>query len=197
MARYWIIFLAVAASAYGGYAVFRKYRVDSLPATPAKRIIYSGPRLTDYRLTDQNGQTFDSRTLDGRVTLTSFFFTSCPAICLRMNRALAGLQQPISSTDVRWVSITCDPQTDKPAVLRQYAEQLDADQDRWTFLTGDLGYIERIAIDLFGINDVTKSTHSDRVVVTDRAGKVRGRFQVTEPAELKKLTQLVEHLASE
>ena len=82
-------------------------------------------------------------------------------------------------------------------MLRQYAEQLGADQDRWTFLTGDLGYIGRIAKDLFGIHDVTKSTHSDRVVVSDRAGKIRGRFQVTEPAELTKLKELVEQLENE
>ena len=77
MTKYWIILLIAVAAAYGGYTAARKYRGDAEQSPAAKRVVYSGPRLTDYKLTDQQGETFDSHRLDGHVTLTKFRHFEC------------------------------------------------------------------------------------------------------------------------
>ena len=40
------------------------------------------------------------------------------------------------SHDVRFVSISIDPEYDRPAILKAYADQFQAGEN-WTFLTGD------------------------------------------------------------
>jgi hypothetical protein len=62
---------------------------------------------------------------------------------------------------------------------------------------GNSPYLQQVARLLGLIYDgleIGKATHSDRVLVSDRAGKVRGSFQVTDPAELKKMETLIEQL---
>ncbi len=63
-------------------------------------------------------------------------------------------------------------------------------------MTGDLNYIRRIGTDIFQVA-VEEETHSDRVIVFDRSGTVRGAFRSTKPEEYQQLTQLIEQLLSE
>ena len=92
-------------------------------------------------LTDQDGKPFDSTSLRGKVWVGSFFFTNCPATCWRLNQTLAAMQQTSPTSQVRYVSITCDPDNDTPEALAKYAEHFKADPARWTFLTGDFDLI--------------------------------------------------------
>jgi protein SCO1/2 len=48
-------------------------------------------------------------------------------------------------TEVAFVSISVDPERDTPAVLKEYAEALDADLAGWSFLTGDPAAILEVA----------------------------------------------------
>lgn len=153
---------------------------QALPASP----------VADFVLTDQDGQTFDSGSLRGKVWVASFFFTNCPAVCWRMNQALAAYQQTHPESDTRFVSITCDPANDTPEALKRYAEHFKADPQRWTFLTGDLKEIQSIGQDSFKISVVEKD-HTDRACVVDRNGQVRGRFRLTEPDQVAMLERLL------
>lgn len=195
---YWLILAVVLAAIYGAYSVWRVKQHTMSPgevpsaATTAAKI----PPLERFTLTDQAGGPFDSDSLRGKVWVGSFFFTNCPAICWRMNQALAAIQQADGSADVHYVSITCDPDNDNPAALAKYAEHFKADPQRWKFLTGDFKLIRRIGNDFFQVA-VDKGTHSDRAFVVDRQGHVRGRFRVTEPDQLELLKKLLDTVASE
>ncbi len=126
----------------------------------------------------------------------SFFFTACPAICWKLNQTLAAWQESHPNSPVKFVSITCDPESDTPEVLKRYAEQFHADPRRWTFLTGPMDTISRIGNESFKVS-VERGTHSDRGFVVDREGKVRGRFRLTEPDQLAKLKKLLGELDNE
>jgi protein SCO1/2 len=147
-------------------------------------------------LTDQAGEPFDSRSLDGKVWVGSFFFTNCPAVCWRLNQALAAWQETHPSSETRFVSITCDPANDTPEALAKYAAHFKADPTRWTFLTGDMNLIRSIGNEFFKVA-VEPGTHSDRAFVVDRQGKVRGRFRLTEPDQLAMLEKLLEVVEAE
>jgi protein SCO1/2 len=152
--------------------------------------------LTEFVLTDQAGEPFDSRSLDGKVWVGSFFFTNCPAVCWRLNQALAAWQETHPSSETRFVSITCDPANDTPEALAKYAAHFKADPTRWTFLTGDMNLIRSIGNEFFKVA-VEPGTHSDRAFVVDRQGKVRGRFRLTEPDQLAMLEKLLEVVEAE
>jgi protein SCO1/2 len=60
-----------------------------------------------------------------------------------IQRAVA--EDPALRGQVRLVSVTFDPETDTPAVLREHATQRRADPAVWTFLTGDAVTLHRFA----------------------------------------------------
>jgi protein SCO1/2 len=83
---------------------------------------------------------------------------------------------------VRLVSITADPETDTPEVLRQYSARFQAG-DHWLFLTGEKPAIHALARDGFKLpiasdpNAPGLITHSTRLVLIDRTGTVRGFYE--------------------
>jgi protein SCO1/2 len=77
--------------------------------------------------------------LMGKVVLINFFFTTCTGICPAMTANLARVQTALGAhvgKDVTMISISVDPETDKPDVLKKYALQFKA-QPGWYFLTGE------------------------------------------------------------
>jgi cytochrome oxidase Cu insertion factor (SCO1/SenC/PrrC family) len=198
--KYWVLLAMFLVAIYGSYVAARHLRSENQamvgPAIPIASPTSKpkGPPLTSFTLTDQDGKPFDSRALDGKVWVASYFFVNCPGTCWRLNQALQAIQAETPGSDVRYVSITCDPENDTPEALKTYAQHFKADPTRWTFVTGPLDLVQRIGQDMFQIS-VAKASHTDRACVVDRQGKVRGRFLLTDPQQvelLKKLLQVVE-----
>ena len=125
-------------------------------------------RLPDFVLTDQNGHEFHSSSLAGKVWVASFFFASCPGPCYRLNQALAGLQAESDFKDVRFVSITCDPDDDTPEALKDYAARFAANPKQWTFLTGDLKKILDLGENRALCCRSRERSHSELAVVFDK-----------------------------
>jgi len=79
--------------------------------------------------------------------------------------------------DVRLVTVSFDPTTDTPPVLKAHARKLNADPARWTFLTGDRDEIDRFA-SRFGVqvsralNDPRDITHNLRTAIVDADGRL-------------------------
>ena len=136
------------------------------------------------------------KSLQGKVWVTSFFFASCPTECLLQNNQVATLAREFGPKGVTFVSITCDPATDTPARLRDYANRFNANADQWLFLTGDLSDIQLIGEKRFKLT-VEQSTHSSRLAVVDRDGNVRGAFDWKDPAELTKLKLMLNKCLAE
>lgn len=150
----------------------------------------------EFTLTDSAGEPFNSKELDGDVWVGSFFFTTCPSICRLLNQQVASLADEFQGQDVRFVSITCDPATDTPEVLAKYAEMFHADPKQWTFLTGEQDKIQEISEKQFHVG-FAKQTHSERMVVIDRNGKLRGSFLATQTADFKAARKLIKQLLEE
>jgi protein SCO1/2 len=94
---------------------------------------YSAPAV---KLLDQRGDEVDLRELlstPGPVAL-NFIFTSCRTICPVLSASLVSLHRA-AGRDVRFVSISIDPEFDTPRVLAAYARRFDVGPT-WTLLTG-------------------------------------------------------------
>jgi protein SCO1 len=93
----------------------------------------------DFALTSQDGTEVTIRDFRGKVVAVSFIYTSCPDVCPMLSDKLARVQDALGQdfgTRIAFLSITVDPEHDTPAVLKEYAEALDADPAGWSFLTG-------------------------------------------------------------
>ncbi len=149
-----------------------------------------------FRFTDQDGATFSSDELAGKVWLGAIFFANCPGPCFRENQAIAQILREIDDPDFMVVSLTCDPANDTPEVLRRYAERFDADKARWKFLTGDLKEITRVGTQRFKL-PVELGVHAEKGVVFDRGGKLRGGYSLTDPDRAKLLAELIREVLAE
>lgn len=153
-------------------------------------------KVTDFKLIDQDGNPFSAADMDGKVWAVSFFFTSCPGLCVKLNNAVNEVRQDYADGDARFLSVTVDPDVDTPEALTSYAEHFKADFDRWKFLSGERAELKRVAREVFH-QPHSKSTHNDVVSVVDRAGRIRGYFHVTDPADMKLLHEKFDELLAE
>jgi cytochrome oxidase Cu insertion factor (SCO1/SenC/PrrC family) len=151
---------------------------------------------TPFTLTDQTGQSFDSQSLRGKVWMGAIFFANCPGPCFRENQAIADILRRIEARDFMVVSLTCDPDNDTPDVLRRYAERFDADPLRWKFLTGDMKVISEVGQKTFFL-PVEVGVHSERGVVFDRRGRLRGGYHLLQPDRVALLEKLIRDVLAE
>jgi protein SCO1/2 len=81
----------------------------------------------------------------GGPVMMNFIFTSCNAICPIMTAILAKVHATIgpSSPNLRFVSISIDPENDTPAKLIEYANRFKAGPN-WQFLTGDIAELQLV-----------------------------------------------------
>jgi cytochrome oxidase Cu insertion factor (SCO1/SenC/PrrC family) len=94
------------------------------------------------------------------------------------------------------VSVTCDPDNDTPESLRRYADRFEADPARWKFLTGDMATIKTIANESFRL-PAEVGVHSERGVVFDRQGRLRGGFHLLQADRVDLLKKLVREVLDE
>jgi protein SCO1/2 len=154
-----------------------------------------------FELTDQSGQPFGSRQLLGKIWVADFIYTTCPGPCPMISSRMSETQKPLRDTDVKLVSFTVDPQHDTPAVLQGYATRLNAQPERWTFLTGDKETIYRLSRDGFKLatadGDSAGPIHSTRMILVDRGGSIRGYYDATDADAVTRLLADVAHLLRE
>jgi protein SCO1 len=103
--------------------------------------------LPAVTLVDQRGHEVPLASLKGRPVLIDFIYTTCPGPCPLMTArmaAVAKLLGPKLGQQVTFVSISIDPEHDRPADLEQYARARGADEAGWLFLTGTPAEIDRV-----------------------------------------------------
>jgi protein SCO1 len=183
--------LAPDASSSRPAPVAGKVEVDDAAAAAV-------PNLADvpFTLRDQTGAEFSSDQLEGRVWMGAIFFANCPGPCFRENQVIADILREIDDPDFMVVSLTCDPVNDTPEALAKYAARFEADPRRWKFLTGDLKVIEQVGQKTFRL-PVELGVHSERGVVFDRQGRLRGGYHLLQPDRVELLTKLIREVLAE
>ena len=191
---YWLSLMVVIAASYGGWTWWRVGQYEKSQATGG--VQFTGPPLENFELTERSGQPFRSADMHGKVWVTTFFFTTCPGSCKRLNTNIQMLNRNEDLQDVTWVSISVDPATDTLPALQAYADSFEADPQRWLFCRGELGYIKRIGSDILNL-EVNWKGHKDYAIVMDKTGKPRGMYDVTSLTQTKKLELLLKQCLAE
>jgi len=139
-----------------------------------------GEKMPPFALVDQSGTAVRSESLRGRVLVVSFVFTTCVEACPLVTAQLARVQARARTEKldgrVHFVSITLDPITDTPDVLRRYANAYGIDLTTWHFLTGASDDVARV-VRAFGLSAVAREriVHGSLVVLVDSQGRIAER----------------------
>jgi protein SCO1/2 len=151
--------------------------------------------LTSFTLIERSGKRMGSEDLKGRPYVAGFFFTSCPSICPKQNEKVRQLQEKFKGQPVRFISISCDPEVDRPEVLSAYADadRFKADENQWLFFTGDLPYIRRVGAEYFRI-PVDRYFHPEKFALIDADGNNFGYYSWNDANQWQALQADIEKL---
>ena len=120
-----------------------------------------GDAVPDFTLVNQSGAKIHLGQFRGKPLLLTFIYTRCPFpdYCLRMSHNFAQVMQdlqkdPGAFADAQLLSISIDPEHDKPAALRSYGQSyvgsLDPKFQHWQFASGSPEQVRKAA-DFFGL----------------------------------------------
>ena len=115
--------------------------------TPRYTVSDENYSVPDVQLIDASGTPVSLRTLLGsdQPVALNFIFTTCTTICPVMTATFAHMRRELGDAgdQLRLVSISIDPEYDRPDKLKAYAEQFHAGAG-WDFLTGDSNDIAQV-----------------------------------------------------
>jgi len=147
--------------------------------------------IPDFTFTNQLGQPVGKAEMVGKVTIVDFFFTSCPSICPLMSTEMERVNDMFrEEPKIQILSISIDPEFDTPEILKGYADKYNAQAGKWDFLTGEKTETYQLAkcgfilptLDGMGVPD--DFAHSDKFVLVDELGRIRGFYSGTNREEV-------------
>lgn len=161
-------------------------------------------KIPDFELHDQDNNLITQKNFSGKIILVNFFFTKCPTLCNDISKNIADLALSYRKNDMlKFVSITVDPITDQPAVLKTYADHLKADKNQWKFLTGDTSKIYPLSKNGFlvtalgGNGNPENFVYSEKLILIDQDRRIRGYYNGASVNEIAKLNDEIKVLIAE
>lgn len=160
--------------------------------------------VEDFEATTQDGDTLTRDDLKGQWWVADFIFTNCTTVCLPMTSNMKKLQDKLEEAGVEnyhLVSFSVDPERDTPEVLKQYAEDYDADLSNWTFLTGyEFDYIKDLAVNSFKNLVAAPAEGDDQIMhgsyffLVNPDGEVIKNYSGTEADEMDQIVEDLKNL---
>ncbi|HEV8483165.1 MAG TPA: SCO family protein [Blastocatellia bacterium] len=168
--------------------VFVRESPDTASASPKFVEPRPGDEVPGFTLTNQDGNRIRLDRYRGRALVLTFIYTRCPLpdYCPLMTRRFGEIMailkdNPALAEKTHLLSVTVDPDYDKPAVLREYARAsagLDT-FDRWEFASGGTEEVKKVAT-FFGMQywqEDGQIIHSLRTAVIGPEGKLAALYR--------------------
>ncbi|ARS35971.1 SCO family protein [Pontibacter actiniarum] len=152
-------------------------------------------QIPDFAFVDQDSQRVTQETVDGKVYVTDFFFTTCPTICPKMKSQMLRVYEAYKDNpQVMLLSHSIDPTHDTVAVLHDYAERLGIESDKWHLVTGDKDSIYDIAMKYLVPAQEDGGaeggfTHGGHFILVDGNRHIRGIYDGTKAESVDQLIQ--------
>lgn len=181
-------------------------RVDTLPyfneasftphwLSPKGAALKGFHSIPPFKLVNQEGDTITEQTVENKIFIVDFFFTTCPGICPKMTTNMAVLQKEfLEDNDIVLLSHSVTPETDSIPVLKTYADAKGVMYGKWHLLTGerkliyDLGRNYYFVEEDLGVDkDETDFLHTENFVLVDQNKHIRGIYNGLNKASIDQL----------
>jgi protein SCO1/2 len=145
--------------------------------------------ISNFTLTNQDGKTTTLENLTNHIWVADIIFSRCAGPCPRMTAQMKSVQDALTKeSNVKFVTLTTDPDYDTPDVLKKYGERFGADFYRWMFLTGTKNEIGSLAANSLKLSAVPVKPaeqqnaadlfiHTTIFVLVDKQARLRGIFE--------------------
>lgn len=160
-----------------------------------KTVIDSAFRtIPAFRLLNQDSAVVTEKDFDNKIYVADFFFTSCPTICPEMHRNLLKVYKKYEGNpEVKFASHTIDVKYDTPSRMKAYATKLGVKGTQWEYLWGTRDEIYALAERNYLVaakedgNAPGGFVHQGYLVLIDKQKRIRGAYDGTLDADVKKL----------
>ena len=159
--------------------------------------------VPEFSFIDQNGNTVNQQTVEDKIYVVDFFFTSCPSICIDLTNNLKEIQSAfIDNENVLILSHSVDPKVDNIERLQKYASINNINNKKWFLLTGPIEETIRMAqLGYFAIasianHDENSLIHTENIILIDKNRQIRGIYNGTSSLEISYLIDDINKLLS-
>ena len=155
-----------------------------------------------FKFVNQYGDIITDKSLDGKIYVADFFFTTCPSICPVMHRNMLNVYKEFKDdANFRIISHTIDPKYDTVPVLKRYADKLGIAGNSWWLLHGEKGDTYGIAKSYLQTvsekNPKGEYIHDGFFILIDKQKRIRGTYEGTDAAEVTKMIGDIKILRAE
>lgn len=161
--------------------------------------------IAPFSFIDQDDKLITDKTINHKIHIASFIFTSCGSICPTMIKNLSVVNKKYEKdSNVVFLSFSVTPWIDTPAKLKDFKNLNKINNPNWHFLTGNKGEIYKLARqsyfaeeDLGFTRDSTEFLHTEHIILTDKNKKIRGIYNGTLQTDMEQLIKDIEELKAE
>jgi protein SCO1/2 len=160
--------------------------------------------ITDFKFVDQDSNWVTNNTFKDKIYVADFFFTTCPTICPVMKKEMLRVYEKFEDNEeVAILSHTIDPEHDNVEVLKDFADRLDVQTEKWHFVTGKKEDIYAIGQKSYMVTAMEDQAapggfiHSGAFILVDKNGRIRGLYDGTVPEQVDKLMADIPKLLAE
>lgn len=167
-----------------------------------------GHTIQQFSFIDHNNKSITNETIEGKIWVAEYFFTTCKSICPIMNQEMIKVQEAFKDDqDVKILSFTVDPDVDTPEQLKTYAKEHHSKDGQWYFITGEKDALYAFARQsIFVLKPAEAENlgdggsdfiHTNNFVLVDWEGKIRGYYDGTNSKEVTQLISDIKLLKKE
>ncbi|MEO1215787.1 MAG: SCO family protein [Bacteroidota bacterium] len=172
---------------------------------PGTEVVQKLHRIPNFSLTNQEGETFSDRDLEGKIYIADFFFTTCPGICPKMTANMSILQEAfLDDPEIMLISHSVTPELDPVEVLQRYAEEKGVISGKWQLLTGDRALIYDLGRNQYFVEedlglekDENDFLHTENFVLIDKNRNIRGIYNGLNKTAVRQLITDIKTLKEE
>ena len=153
--------------------------------------------ISNFSFLDQDSNLVTQKTIEGKIHVANFIFTSCGSICPTMTKNMKIVSDTLQNNDdIVFLSYSVTPWLDSPAVLKKYKSRNNIQNKNWHFLTGSKSDIYTLARrsyfaeeDLGFTKDSTEFLHTEHFILVDKNKRIRGIYNGTLILEMQQLIE--------
>lgn len=127
----------------------------------------------------------------GKITVIGYIFSNCVDVCPLTTNNMRLIQEELNKqkiSNVEFVSISFDPDVDKPSILKSFAKVRDLNLTNWNFLTSSKETVDSLMKEVGMVIIKSDSTiyenglktfyyvHTDRIQLIDQNGILRKNY---------------------
>ncbi len=154
---------------------------------------------------DQEGEMISNKTVNGKIYIANFFFTTCRGICPKMTSNMYLLQEAFNlDSTILFLSHSVTPDSDSVAILKKYAIENKVNSKQWHLLTGskndiyDLAKKQYFAGDTIGYYQTgNEFLHTENFILIDKKQRIRGVYNGTLLVEIERIKEDIAILKKE